>query len=188
MSTSEKLPPYHHGDLRRALLDAAMVMLQAEGPTALGLRELARKVGVSAAAPYRHFDSRVALLEALAIIGYQRFTKAVTQAAGESPPARKLAVMGQAYVRFALDNPNLFRLMFSPELERSARPALRMAADAAFSSLRAVITAPGEDDGRIAALRAWTQVHGLAVLLLDGQIRLAGGEDTDMLIAAIIGS
>ena len=188
MSTSEKPQPYHHGDLRRALLEAALELLKTEGLGGLGLRELARKVGVSAAAPYRHFDSRVALLEALAVSGYQRFTRTVTEAAGNGTPEQKLGAMGQAYVRFALDNPNLFRLMFSPELDRATRPVLGMAADAAFASLRAVTGALAEGDGRIAALRAWTQVHGLAVLLLDGQIRLAEGETADALIAAIINS
>jgi AcrR family transcriptional regulator len=186
MSTSPKAPRYHHGDLRRALLEAAMEMLRSEGVGGLGLRELARMVGVSPAAPYRHFDSRLALLEALAVTGYQRFTKAVTEATSEGTPAEKLSAMGKAYVRFALDNPDLFGLMFSPELERPARPTLRMAADAAFAPLRAVAGTLPQEDGRIAALRAWALVHGLAVLLLDGQIRLREGETADMLIDGIL--
>lgn len=184
MSTS-KLPAYHHGDLRRALLDAAMETLTQEGAAGLGLRELARKVGVSPAAPYRHFDSRISLLEALATIGYRRFAETVSAAAGGGTPAEQLYAMGRAYVGFALDNPNLFRLMFSPELERSARPMLGMAADAAFATLSQVTGRLG-GDGRIAALRAWTQVHGLAVLLLDGQIRLGPNESAEGLIAAVI--
>jgi len=181
MSTSSKLRAYHHGDLRRALLDTALVMLEEEGSAGLGLRELARRLGVSPAAPYRHFDSRIALLEALAVTGYQRFARAVTEAATASP-ADPLNAMGRAYIRFALDNGNLFRLMFSPELERSGRPALRMAADAAFATLAKVTTA----GGRLAALKAWAEVHGLATLLLDRQINLAPGEDAETLAAAIL--
>lgn len=181
MSTSSKLRAYHHGDLRRAILEAALEMLEQEGSEGLGLRELARRLGVSPAAPYRHFDSRLALLEALAVTGYQRFAKAV-KAAAEASPADPLRAMGRAYVRFALDNGNLFRLMFSPELERSGRPSLRMAADAAFASL-AEVTAAG---GRLAALKAWAEVHGLAVLLLDRQIALRPGEDPESLAAAIL--
>lgn len=164
-----------------------MDMLETEGAAGLGLRELARMVGVSAAAPYRHFDSKTSLLEALAITGYQRFSMAMRAAEQESAQAQRLGAMGQAYVRFALANPSLFRLMFSPELKRDNRPGLKMAADAAFDTLRAVTAALPEGEKRIAALRAWAQVHGLAVLLLDGQIALREGEDVDGLIAAIVG-
>lgn len=182
MSTSNRLGAYHHGDLRRALIETGLDMLAEEGSAGLGLRELARKVGVSPAAPYRHFDSRLALLEALAVTGYQRFAKAVT-AAAEASPDDRLTAMGRAYVRFALENGNLFRLMFSPELERSGRPALRMAADAAFSTL-ARVTA--NDGGRLAALKAWAEVHGLATLLLDRQIALGEDEDVEALAAAVL--
>lgn len=186
MSTSSISGRYHHGDLRRALLDAAMDMLEAEGAAGLGLRELARVVGVSAAAPYRHFDSKTSLLEALAITGYQRFSRMMGEAERDSAPEQRIAIMGQTYVRFALANPNLFRLMFSPDLKRDNRPGLRMAADAAFDTLRAVTAALPEGDKRIAALKAWAQVHGLAVLLLDGQIALRPNEDIGALIAAVL--
>jgi AcrR family transcriptional regulator len=185
VSTSPRPGQYHHGDLRRALLEAGMDVLEAEGAAGLGLRELARLVGVSPAAPYRHFDSKTSLLEALAITGYQRFSKAMYAAERDSPPEARVARMGQAYVHFALANPNLFRLMFSPELKRDSRPGLRMAADAAFDTLRAVTAALPEGEKRIGALRAWSQVHGLAVLLLDGQIALREGEDMAALIAAV---
>lgn len=163
-----------------------MVMLETHGAAGLGLRELARVVGVSPAAPYRHFDSKTALLEALAITGYQRFSTIMRGAEAGSAPAQRIGAMGHAYVRFALDNPNLFRLMFSPELKREGRPGLKMAADAAFDTLRAVTEALPEGGKRIGALKAWAQVHGLAVLLLDGQIALRAGEDIDALIAAVV--
>jgi AcrR family transcriptional regulator len=170
--------PYHHGDLRRALLDAALLILERDGEASLGLRELARAVGVSPAAPYRHFDSRAALLEALAVIGFTRFTAAMEAAAAADAPARS---MGETYVRFARDNANLFRLMFSPQLRRDNRPGLRMAADAAYQTLRHIA---GEN--RLAAIGAWSRVHGLAILLLDGQIRLEEGEDLEALVAAVL--
>lgn len=184
MSTSRPNAPYHHGNLRNALLEAALVILEREGEAGLGLRDLARAVGVSPAAPYRHFDSRAALLEALAVTGFQRFTRAMEQVA-ESGPADLSAAMGKTYVLFALQNRALFRLMFSPQLRRDNRPGLRMAADAAFATLRHVI---GGDlrEGRVAALAAWARVHGLAVLLLDGQIALEAGEDIEALVAAIV--
>ncbi|SFV37728.1 DNA-binding transcriptional regulator, AcrR family [Devosia crocina] len=177
--------PYHHGNLRQALLEAALIILEKEGQNGLGLRDLARAVGVSAAAPYRHFDSRAALLEALAVTGFQRFSAAM-EAVASTEPAQPMAAMGKTYVLFALDNANLFRLMFSPELKRDNRPGLRMAADAAFDTLRQAVGGD-QRSGRIKALAAWAKVHGLAILLLDGQIALRAGEDTEALIAEIIG-
>ena len=185
MSTSPNAP-YHHGNLRQALLEAALIILEQHGEAGLGLRDLARAVGVSSAAPYRHFDSRAALLEALAVTGFQRFT-ARMQAVAESAPDDPLAAMGKTYVVFALQNPNLFRLMFSPQLKRDARPGLRMAADAAFDTLRLAVGRDAQS-GRIRALAAWAKVHGLAVLLLDGQIAIRAGEDSEALVAEIIGS
>lgn len=178
--------PYHHGNLRQALLEAGLTILEKQGEAGLGLRDLARAVGVSSAAPYRHFDSRAALLEALAVTGFQRFT-ARMQAVMASGPDDPLAAMGKTYVVFALQNPNLFRLMFSPQLKKDARPGLRMAADAAFDTLRGATGGSGPD-ARIRALAAWAKVHGLAVLLLDGQIAIRAGEDSEALVAEIIGS
>lgn len=184
MSTSTANAPYHHGDLRNALLEAALIILERDGEAGLGLRDLARAVGVSPAAPYRHFDSRAALLEALAVTGFQRFTRAMADVS-VADPADMLSAMGKTYVLFALNNAALFRLMFSPQLKRDNRPGLRMAAEAAFATLRHV---SGGDtrEGRIAALAAWARVHGLAVLLLDGQIAIAAGEDIEALISEII--
>ena len=176
--------PYHHGSLRHTLLETALSILARQGEAGLGLRDLARAVGVSPAAPYRHFDSRAALLEALAVTGFQRFAAAMEDVAATNPQ-NPMAAMGKTYVLFALENANLFRLMFSPQLKRDNRPGLRMAADAAFDTLRHVIGGDVET-GRIKALAAWARVHGLAVLLLDGQIAVRAGEDTEALIAEII--
>ncbi len=162
-----------------------MIILEKQGEAGLGLRDLARAVGVSSAAPYRHFDSRAALLEALAVTGFQRFT-ARMQAVMASAPDDPLAAMGKTYVVFALQNPNLFRLMFSPQLKKDARPGLKMAADTAFDTLRQAVG--NGADARIRALAAWAKVHGLAVLLLDGQIAIRAGEDSEALVAEIIGS
>src|SRR6218665_2086733 len=120
MSTSAN-SPYHHGNLRQALLAAALLILEKEGEAGLGLRDLARAVGVSPAAPYRHFDPRAALLEALAVTGFQRFTAAM-EAVAAAKPNDAMAEMGKTYVLFALENPGLFRLMFSPHLSKDARP------------------------------------------------------------------
>ncbi|ODT80716.1 MAG: hypothetical protein ABS76_14680 [Pelagibacterium sp. SCN 64-44] len=186
MSTSAANSPYHHGNLRQALLEAALVVLEQRGEAGLGLRDLARAVGVSPAAPYRHFDSRAALLEALAVTGFQRFA-ARMEAVAASRPDDAMAAMGKTYVVFALQNPNLFRLMFSPQMKKEARPGLRLAADAAFDTLRHVIGGDVQT-GRVRALAAWAKVHGLAVLLLDGQIAIRAGEDSEALVAEILSS
>jgi len=155
-------------------------MLERDGEANIGLRELARAVGVSPAAPYRHFDSRAALLEALAVTGFKRFTAAMDAIVADRPEDLRTA-MGKTYVRFALDNANLFRLMFSPQLRRENRPGLRMAADAAYDTLRHLA-----GDDRRHSIAVWSQVHGLAVLLLDGQVRLAPEEDVDALLEAVL--
>ena len=94
MSTFLQNAPYHHGDLRNALLEAALLILEREGEAGLGLRDLARAVGVSPAAPYRHFDNRAALLEALAVTGFQRFTAAI-EATAALQPAAPMQAMGK---------------------------------------------------------------------------------------------
>src|SRR5690606_39152368 len=120
--------PYHHGTLRQTILEVALKILARDGASGLSLRDLARVIGVSPAAPYRHFDSRAALLEALAVTGFQRFAAPMNEVTQSSPP-NPLAAMGKTYVFFALENANLFRLMFSPVLKKEARPGLKMAAD-----------------------------------------------------------
>ncbi|HUH77555.1 MAG TPA: TetR/AcrR family transcriptional regulator [Devosia sp.] len=186
MSTPLPHTSYHHGNLRHSLLDVALRVLEREGEAAVNLRELARIVGVSPGAPYRHFQSRAALLEALAVTGFQRFTKAMEEVE-RSGSTDALASMGKTYVLFALHNRELFRLMFSPQLRRDNLPGLKMAASQAFATLRRV-TDGGQPGGRVAALAAWARVHGLAVLLLDGQIAIDAGEDIEALISEIIGT
>jgi AcrR family transcriptional regulator len=179
------LSSYHHGNLRSVLLEVAMGILERDGEQGIGLRDLARLVGVSPAAPYRHFDSRASLLESLAIMGFHRFTKRMNDVAA-TQPQDPLAAMGKAYVLFALEHAHLFRLMFSPQLNKPVRPGLKMASDAAFQGLRQAIFPAGEFD-RVRALSAWAKVHGLSVLLLDGQISVQTEQETEALITDVIG-
>lgn len=175
MSTSEK--PYHHGDLRAALLDAADTLLDQGGDGAVSLREAARMAGVSPTAAYRHFADKDALLAALALRGFAVFGEAMREALARGD-ASPFNARGRAYVRFALARPGRFRLMFGPLLARSsAHPALEAASCQAFEALQA---SAGDKD---AALRGWGLVHGLAHLLLDGAIP---GEGADALIDRLI--
>jgi AcrR family transcriptional regulator len=182
MSTSGASDTYHHGDLKRALLEAAFEMLDAEGTDGLGLRELARKVGVSPAAPYRHFRSRQALLEAVSIEGFKRFSAMMEAKQADTPEPQQLAAMAEAYVRFALVQPALFRLMFSQQVDKRANKALHQAAIDAYASLakaaaREVPEAPSEG-----AVIAWAFVHGLSMLLLDDQLLGVSPQNSDSLI------
>lgn len=177
MSTSERAASYHHGDLRRALIAAARTVLAEGGIERISLREVARRAGVSAAAPYRHFPSRHDLLGAVAAEGFAELTAALDGAAVGGGPER-LAALGRAYVHFALAQPQLFRLMFDAETGACEDPALREAARQAFQRL--ADAAGGSADTPEApptAIGAWSLVHGLALLLLDGQLaRLYSGD------------
>jgi AcrR family transcriptional regulator len=159
---------YHHADLRPALLAAARRMLERGGPEAVSLREVARRAGVSHNAPYRHFADRAALLAALAEQGFGELAGAVAESAKGAAGPKRLAAMGAAYVRFALDRPGLFRLMFGGAVRGADHPALADAARRAYAGLTG--EAPQNP------LRAWALVHGLAHLLLDGQITSVGGD------------
>jgi AcrR family transcriptional regulator len=133
---------YHHGDLRAALLGAAARILEKEGPEAISLRDLARRAEVSHNAPYRHFADRGALLAALAEEGRAQLARDL-----HGKPWREQAV---AYVRFAVQNPERFRLM------------------SGVAGLRSVIERSADPDAKAAALGTWALVHGLAQLILAG--------------------
>ena len=169
MSTSNR-SSYHHGALRPALIAAARALLDEGGPDAVGLREAARRVGVSPTATYRHFQDKEALLAALAVEGFHEFGAAL--AAAERAP-QPLSAMGAAYVDFALSKPGMFRLMFSPLLSaRRDDKDLHAAAEAAFATLTrgvgARVAAPAEAQIPAAAIAAWSLVHGFSHLVLDG--------------------
>ncbi|KFL27824.1 hypothetical protein JP74_05430 [Devosia sp. 17-2-E-8] len=185
MSTSEP-GGYHHGDLRRALVEAGLSLLTEGGADSLGLREVARAVGVSASAPYRHFENRQALLAAVAREGFLRFAAALDAAGRDVPDAQRLEAMGAAYVGFARENPQLFRLMFSPEVSKDANSELMSAASTAYRSLAALAGAENPEAEREATVATWALVHGLSVLLLDDQVRLEGEADRDRLVARIL--
>ncbi|MCF3947440.1 WHG domain-containing protein [Acidiphilium iwatense] len=165
--------PYHHGDLRNSLIEAGMSLLRGGGVAALTLRGAARAAGVSATATYRHFADKEALLAAIAAEGFSRFGAALAAAdqAGEGVAA--LRAQGVAYVEFAVAEPALFRLMFG-----AAKPCgddtLSEAARAAFGILASRVAAlAGEADAETVTLAAWSIVHGLACLIVDGQITAA---------------
>lgn len=169
---------YHHGDLRRALIEAARAILENEGLAKLSLREAARRAGVSQAAPYHHFKDKTALLAAVAARGFREFDDALrAHMDAVADPSAKLTESGVAYVAFAADNPALFRLMFGPQIEdAAAHQELAEAAAAAYCTLEdATAEALRAQGANLAqtpaqALCAWSSVHGLATLLLEGGV------------------
>ena len=179
VSTSKKSVPtnrYHHGDLRRALVDEALVLLAESGDGGFSLRELARRVGVTANASYRHFANNDALLQALVSEGFRRLSAAQRDAEALAADEEKLLAGGRSYLRFAHANPALLRLMFSVIPPHRRGDELSEASQAAFETLRQAVARgwsggePDPDSVTRAALRAWALVHGLGQLLLDGQL------------------
>ncbi len=165
---------YHHGDLRAALIAEALKLLEKQDLERLSLREVARNVGVSATAVYRHFPSKESLLKALAAHGLAMLAEQQGWAAAKASGGAAFAQTGRAYVRFALANPNLFRLIFihtpgrlRPEVESPTGSPARL-----LRSYVAKALGPRASQEQVfaAALRAWSLVHGLSMLILDEQV------------------
>lgn len=188
-------PSYHHGDLPNALVTAALELVQSEGIEALTLRAVARRAGVSEAAPYRHFADKDALLAAVAEQGFVSLKREMDAAAAhavEADPLSRLRRLGAAYVRFAVEHAAHFRVMSGPVVARRKHyPTLDAASTEAFGSLlralvdaqAAGVVAPGDIDDL--ALAAWAFVHGLAALAIEGHLddRLAREKNIARLMA-----
>lgn len=183
MSVNTEKPAYHHGDLRGALVRAGMELLVDRDLEGLSLREVARAVGVSPPSVYRHFPDKQALMTALAREGLALLSDAQHEAvAGLTERGAIFAAAGRAYVRFALANPALFRLIFASSVFAaepfegvvSAAPRfLRDGAPAVAASFFEAVGGPArqqDPDMLVRQVRAYAMVHGLATLMLDGQL------------------
>lgn len=168
--------PYHHGDLRRALLDTAMQMLAEAGGWQFTLREVARRAGVSHAAPYKHFSDKAALLAELALIGFDRLREELQRAqqAAAGDIEAEFDAMAKAYLGFGQGNAALYRLMFGPEVASATLLHLDPRALGAFEIVIDLLERGQSADlfrkrpvqGQAAA--CWAQMHGLTMLTLDG--------------------
>jgi AcrR family transcriptional regulator len=181
--------PYHHGNLREALLNAALRLISEVGPTAFTLREVARRAGVSHNAPYRHFRDRDELMAAVSTEGYGELTRAMLDAVEpESSPLERLKQAGLAYVKFALRRPEHFTVMFDlpastpseklcfgPSKMKEKYPEAAEAAEQSFRTLLSFVAACQQEgvlpagDTRELALLAWSMVHGVAKLAITGR-------------------
>ncbi|MFE8015821.1 TetR/AcrR family transcriptional regulator [Streptomyces antibioticus] len=162
---------YHHGDLRAACLRAARELLEEDGSAGLSLRAVARRAGVSATAPYRHYADREALVSAVAAQGYRELAEDLATAHPAPSSPDDLGAVAVAYVRFALDHPALFRAMFAEPCDPTSEE--RVAATTAISQYVQGIVRdafPGAGDTEALATTVWALVHGLAFLHLDGKL------------------
>ncbi len=175
MSTSKKMPSktYHHGNLRQVLLEAAQTLTAEVGIDGFTLREVARRAGVSHAAPYNHFADKTALVEALAVHAFQELANALRIAVNKhATPLSALEEIGVAYVRFAYQHPNEFRFIFRNDLRPSAESATNQAGERAYAVLLETMKSAqsflASKDIELLALTAWSTSHGLATLVVNG--------------------
>jgi AcrR family transcriptional regulator len=170
---------YHHGNLRRAVMDAAVAAIEESGPSGWSLRELARRAGVSHAAPAHHFGDKTGLLTALAAEGFGLLGDALT-AAGDD-----LLDLGVAYVRFAVRHRAYFEVMFRPELYRLDDPELAAARDRAGELLGGAVRPLSS--GPDSVLAAWSIAHGFAGLWLSGALPPEVGTDPEAAARPVLG-
>lgn len=176
---------YHHGDLRRALLDTALEAVGEQGPAALSLRDVARRAGVSHAAPTHHFRDKTALLTALATEGWSLLADSLRDAATD---AGDFAELGVAYVVFATSHPAHFAVMRAPGLARTGDPELEAAMGRAREQLESGVRrfeAGSTRDAATTALAAWSLVHGLSALVLEDAVPLKPDADVADLARAV---
>jgi AcrR family transcriptional regulator len=175
MSWSGQRRGYHHGNLREALIEAALDLIAEKGPAGFTIAEAARLAGVSPAAPYRHFRDAEALLAEVALRGFERFAAVLATAwnNGLPDPMRAFEAIGRAYLAFARDEPAYYAAMFEARIAFDAYPALLTAGDRAFTILREAaerLTATLPRDRRppslMMALHVWALSHGIASLFV----------------------
>jgi AcrR family transcriptional regulator len=191
---------YHHGTLKAALLDAAEKLLKRDGVAGLTLRAAAREAGVSHAAPKHHFGDLAGLLAELATVGFERLRNAMlANLRDDMSPTERLDTIGRGYVAFARSHPALFLMMFRSERLDMKRPALHEAARACFETLSDAYPLGATQEGKLTLAqagqlaRAWSMVHGFAILAIEGQwnpllARLGLNADADVLFEAVIGN
>lgn len=187
---------YHHGDLRRVVIETAQDMLREEKGWQFTLREVARRAGVSHAAPYKHFPDKSALLAVLAAIGFDQLRSEIARAI-ERPlrSARtEFIAAAKAYIHFGTTNPSLYRLMFSGDIDKTANAKLEEAGAGAFAELTGIIER-GQSGGtfkkqpvRGQAAAAWALVHGFTMLAIDGQLlpEKVGAKALDAAVATML--
>lgn len=191
MSGTRKRATYHHGDLKRALVDAALGLVAEKGPRGFTLSEAARRAGVSLAAPYRHFTDKAHLLAAVAEQGFIALHEALTEGLAKSAdPAEQVVECSRNYVGWAVAHPDYYRVMFGGDTDKAQHPGLLDAGDRTFGVLLEVIgrcQAVGlveSGDPRRVAGPMWSTVHGIASLAIGGDLGHVGIDERPEDLAA----
>jgi len=183
--------PYHHGDLRRALLDEALRTIETQGVEHLTLRTVGARLGVSRSALYRHFADKQSLLATVGKEGFRKLRQALADAwEGNGHGRIGFDAMHRAYVQFAVAHPSHYRVMFGADNDKAQHPSLAVAAGQAFGDLLGVITLcqaagklRGQEPGQVAG-PLWSLVHGIASLAIDGELRNVGiDQDPEDMVA-----
>jgi AcrR family transcriptional regulator len=179
-TSAEQRDSYHHGDLKRALTEAALRLVTEKGPKGFTLREVARRAGVSPAAPYRHFPDKAQLLGAVATQGFVQLHEALTAAAEKADLTTQVLDMGRAYVGWAVTHPDYYQVMFGSELDKSDKPELLTAGLRTFDDLLDAIVRcqhadlmPAGDPLEIAG-PTWSLLHGISMLTIGSDFSHVG--------------
>jgi AcrR family transcriptional regulator len=192
MSAAPKKPSYHHGDLKRALTEAALALVAEKGPKGFTLSEAARRAGVSLAAPYRHFADKADLLASVAEQGFIELHQTITATDyGDVDPREMVIDMGRRYVRWAVAHPDYYQVMFGAETKNKAdHPGLAAAGAQAFGVLLEAVSAclasgalTGEDPLPIAG-PLWSLIHGVASLAIGSELQHVGIDEEPEDLAA----
>jgi AcrR family transcriptional regulator len=188
--------PYHHGDLKRVVIETAQDMLREDKGWQFTLREVARRAGVSHAAPYKHFPDKGALLAELATLGFNELRDEIADALHRPLGSARAELMAaaKAYIDFGTANPSLYRLMFSADVDKKTFPKLDAAGTAAFAELLGILER-GQKDGafknqpvRGQAAATWSLVHGFTLLAIDGQLlaEKVGAKPIDAVLTSLL--
>jgi AcrR family transcriptional regulator len=188
--------PYHHGDLRRVVIETALAMLREDKGWQFTLREVARRAGVSHAAPYKHFPDKGALLAELATLGFNQLRDELSEALSRPLRSARAEFMAaaKAYIHFGTANASLYRLMFSADVDKTAFAKVEEAGSGAFAVLLGILER-GQKSGafkkqpvRGQAAATWSLVHGFALLAIDGQLKpdKVGANPIDAVLACLL--
>lgn len=191
LSERGKKPPYHHGDLRAALMRAVLAQVEEAGPEGVSLRAAARAAGVTPAATFRHFADKRAVMTAIAAEGFAAMAERMgAEAERAGTDIERFGAVGRGYLAFALEHPAHFRVMFRADLIEEADPVLRAAGDTVLAALseglaRILPDGVAPDEASRRALLAWAAVHGVATLRIEGALpdEMAPGGLPDLLRA-----
>jgi AcrR family transcriptional regulator len=188
---------YHHGDLPAALLAAVREAITDNGVSGVSMRDVARRAGVSHSAPAHHFGSKAGLLMAFAAEGFRLLAQAMRsemEAQDTADAVVQVAAVGQAYVRFAVSHPAHFEVMFGPDAPIPGDPELTAARKAVHDLLTESIGRARQvgrlpvHSAELVAISAWSLVHGLAALLINGRIAVRAGQNDPQQIAVAVTS